>query len=250
MEWDNLEAELMEVEELLEVEEQEQILAEEEFPNLQLEFFNGMLIAHWDAEPVIETVVHRFRNQGPMILPRIEHNEYLVTVVEIPPWTWQVEIDTHIIFLDNNRRGGWQRIIRTNWEMRRQRFLRQDLLYQVIATCLGAPIDNPLSVNNLFSLPMKIVSWNCQGAGNAKFKRNFREFVRIHRPTVVYLLETRVSQDRAREIAPTLGFSRYEIAPTDGMSGGVWMLWNEEDVNVEIVLIEDQGIHAVIGPRR
>lgn len=97
---------------------------------------------------------------------------------------------------------------------------------------------------------MKIVSWNCQGAGNESFRRNFRELVRSHNPSVVFLLETRVSQDTAYEIAPFLGYSNYEIAPTEGMAGGVWMLWNQSDIDVEITEVEDQGIHAILRPRR
>ncbi|KAL6526233.1 hypothetical protein OROMI_029873 [Orobanche minor] len=57
-----------------------------------------------------------------------------------------------------------------------------------------------------------------------------------------------MASDHARTIAPFLGFSRCEIAPTDGMSGGIWMLWNEEEVEVEVLEVEDQGIHALIGP--
>lgn len=96
---------------------------------------------------------------------------------------------------------------------------------------------------------MKIVSWNCQGVGDDEFRRKFRELVRVHRLDVVFLLETRVAQEQAYNIAPFLGFSRYHLAPTDGMDGGIWLLWNEENIDVDILEFDDQYIHALVGPK-
>ncbi|KAL6535724.1 hypothetical protein OROHE_012568 [Orobanche hederae] len=78
------------------------------------------------------------------------------------------------------------------------------------------------------------------------FRRNFRDLVRTHHPDIVYVLETRVGSNVAESIASNLGFTNHKLAPTDGMDGGIWMLWNEDNLDVDFVEVEDQGIHAVI----
>lgn len=96
---------------------------------------------------------------------------------------------------------------------------------------------------------MKIPTWNCQGAGNQDFATNFREIVREHHPHVVYVIETRVFPAHADIILPTLGFSDWLRAPTNGMMGGIWLLWNSVDTDVELLHMDDQAIHALINRR-
>lgn len=126
----------------------------------------------------------------------------------------------------------------------------RETLSQLIQLWMGLVIESPILPTQLGFSSMKIVSWNCQGAGDDDFRTNYRELVCIHSPDVVFLLETRVSPARAQEIAPHLGFSDFCIAPTDGMAGGIWMLWNSDFVEVDIKYVEDQCIHALVGPKK
>lgn len=49
----------------------------------------------------------------------------------------------------------------------------------------------PLDSNFLMD-SYKIIIWNCRSAGNDRFKSNFTELVRQHRPEIVALLETKI----------------------------------------------------------
>ncbi|KAL7173640.1 hypothetical protein ACSBR2_032989 [Camellia fascicularis] len=40
---------------------------------------------------------------------------------------------------------------------------------------------------------MKMLVWNCRGGGNSVFKRTLRELLKNHNPTIIVLMETKVS---------------------------------------------------------
>lgn len=58
------------------------------------------------------------------------------------------------------------------------------------------PLSNP---------PMKILYWNCGGAGNPHFVRHFKDLLKVHQPHMVVISETRVNRDRADDICKSLG---------------------------------------------
>lgn len=174
--------------------------------------------------------------------------ERIMHVMEIPSTVSELEVETYILFMEDNQRTGWQRFILSQWELTRQKMLILDVLRQVMSIWMGWEISYPYMPYHLHIPSMKVVSWNSQCAGNESFRRNFQDLVRSHQSSVVFLLETRVSEDNAYDIAPTLGFTDFRIATTDGMSGGVWMLWNQLDIDVEVTEVEEQGIHAILSP--
>ncbi|KAL3497771.1 hypothetical protein ACH5RR_040503, partial [Cinchona calisaya] len=58
--------------------------------------------------------------------------------------------------------------------------------------------------------------------------------------------ETKLSGSNATEACLKLPFSYFEIVDAQGFKGGIWMLWNETKVKVDIVDKIDQSIQAVI----
>lgn len=42
-------------------------------------------------------------------------------------------------------------------------------------------------------MKVDIIVWNCQGTGNLKFHRVLREYIREFKPSIIVLIETRVS---------------------------------------------------------
>lgn len=75
---------------------------------------------------------------------------------------------------------------------------------------------------------MFFIVWNCQGAGSKKFMRAARLLIKTHNPSVMALLETKVSGDRANDICKKLNFSNWIRIEAIGFSGGIWILWKEE----------------------
>lgn len=73
---------------------------------------------------------------------------------------------------------------------------------------------------------MKIVVWNCRGAGSRDFRRHAKELLRNHKPEVFILIETRVRNCKAEKIIRKLGLGGCFKSPPEGISGGIWILWN------------------------
>ena len=62
---------------------------------------------------------------------------------------------------------------------------------QRVKMITGWPTDAPLP--SLFnSVVMKMIFWNCRGAGNNNFKDSMKELYRDHAPDVMVLFETKV----------------------------------------------------------
>jgi hypothetical protein len=93
---------------------------------------------------------------------------------------------------------------------------------------------------------MTILLWNCRGAGNPNFRRNFVELMRYHQPSIVVLVETRISGQRAEIISTGLGFDSVVQSEAEGFSGGIWLLWDSDAVNIDVISINQQVIHAVV----
>lgn len=66
---------------------------------------------------------------------------------------------------------------------------------------------------------------------------------------MVFVIETRVAPGQADNILPRLGFTDWVTTHTAGMMGGIWMLWDDEETEVEILSLNDQAIHARISRR-
>ena len=48
-----------------------------------------------------------------------------------------------------------------------------------------------------FSSSMKIIAWNCQGAGNEMFRTHAYELHRRHRPNILIIIEPRITEAKA-----------------------------------------------------
>ncbi|OMO73242.1 reverse transcriptase [Corchorus capsularis] len=92
---------------------------------------------------------------------------------------------------------------------------------------------------------MKILIWNCRGAANSEFKRVFTDLVRTNRPSICFLAETKISGDIANRVVASLGFGGSHIINARGFAGGLWMLWDPDQVDINVLPHGEQAIHAV-----
>ncbi|KAI8013561.1 hypothetical protein LOK49_LG05G01094 [Camellia lanceoleosa] len=93
---------------------------------------------------------------------------------------------------------------------------------------------------------MDVMLWNCRGAGNKVFKRNFRELIRVHRPDVVALFETKVTFSSMGLFFNNLGFTSSTVVDPIGRVGGIWLIWNPTQVSVSAYVATSQVIQATI----
>ncbi|KAL7163295.1 hypothetical protein ACSBR2_039399 [Camellia fascicularis] len=93
---------------------------------------------------------------------------------------------------------------------------------------------------------MNVMLWNCRGAGNKIFRRNFRELVRLHHPNVVALFETKVLFSSMGLFFNHLGYAASTIVDPIGRVGGIWLIWDPIQVSVSAHIANSQLIQATV----
>ena len=94
--------------------------------------------------------------------------------------------------------------------------------------------SNPKHINLLI--------WNIQGIGNSETLNILREHIRQHRPHIVALVETRISGARAQITSAKIGFRNCFRVEAQGFQGGIWVLWNEDEIEVEVLTSHAQFV--------
>ncbi|XP_019180199.1 PREDICTED: uncharacterized protein LOC109175391 [Ipomoea nil] len=74
---------------------------------------------------------------------------------------------------------------------------------------------------------MNVLVWNCQGAASRTFRRTLKFFLHEYKPSILCLLEPKVSGDQANDICFDLGFDQWLRVEALGFSGGIWVLWKD-----------------------
>jgi hypothetical protein len=92
---------------------------------------------------------------------------------------------------------------------------------------------------------MIILSWNCRGLGNPQIVQFLRRLVKMKKPQLVFLMETRLQQNKADQVRSNLGFDNCFVVGSRGKSGGLMLLWNSSS-GVEIQNFSRRHINAVI----
>lgn len=76
---------------------------------------------------------------------------------------------------------------------------------------------------------MSSLSWNCQGFGLPWNVRFLEDLVQQERPVFIFLCETLSRKDKMEFIRCKLGFEGLFVVEPRGRSGGLEMLWKEQD---------------------
>lgn len=93
-----------------------------------------------------------------------------------------------------------------------------------------------------------IISWNCRGAGSTLFIREMSDIRRRFNPKIIALMEPKISGDRAAEVCRSLGKSHWVRSEAQGFSGGggVWLLWDDEEVSIMPLEVDKSFIHVLV----
>jgi len=69
---------------------------------------------------------------------------------------------------------------------------------------------------------------------------------RTIKPDILVLLETIVNECNAARIIKSLGYQFYDTIPPKNHAGGIWLLWNTENVEVNVIVKETRALHCKV----
>ena len=81
---------------------------------------------------------------------------------------------------------------------------------------------------------MNILSVNYRGCGQPKAVQELRLLVEEKKPAVLFLMETKMGDERALGLQRKLGFPNAIVVKSEGLSGGLLLLWQRSVVVVEL----------------
>ena len=88
--------------------------------------------------------------------------------------------------------------------------------------------------------------WNSRGALKPSFQNYIHDLSRRHDPAILVVMETKLGGSRAKEVTDRLPFDGAIHSKTIGFTGGLWLLWNEDKVEIEELARTEQEIHVEV----
>ena len=89
-------------------------------------------------------------------------------------------------------------------------------------------------------------SWNVRGAGKKGFVKIVSDLRKFSHFDVLAILEPRISGNKAANIIDRLGFRNNYIVEASGFSGGIWLLWNGNNLKLQVVASSKHTITAIV----
>ncbi|PNT64024.1 hypothetical protein BRADI_4g23647v3 [Brachypodium distachyon] len=80
---------------------------------------------------------------------------------------------------------------------------------------------------------MCTLAWNCLGVGNRRTVQELLALARASHPKLVFLCETRQSEEDVKKLRWRLGLRGCEAVSSEGYSGGLALFW-DESIQVQI----------------
>ena len=93
---------------------------------------------------------------------------------------------------------------------------------------------------------MKVICWNIQGAKKSQLRHEVGFINRTIKPDILILLETLVNCQNTDLIINQLGYRFSSTIPPVNHTGGIWLLWNDDNVDVSVVAKETRIIHCLV----
>ncbi|KAK4717556.1 hypothetical protein R3W88_015894 [Solanum pinnatisectum] len=102
------------------------------------------------------------------------------------------------------------------------------------------PIHNPHKETPL----MNFIIWNVMGANSANFRRQCEAMVKMHKPTMLVLLETRMGEHK--RLTEVLKFDSQIQSAAVGLSGGIVIMWKKDTLKLSDISITSKSIHVMV----
>ena len=92
---------------------------------------------------------------------------------------------------------------------------------------------------------MKAIVWNVRGANSKAFLWHALDIVKMHKPDILIILETKCSSLRADQATNRLGYSNFRIIHAFGKRRGIWLMWSADISLVHYVDAKPNHFHAL-----
>lgn len=83
---------------------------------------------------------------------------------------------------------------------------------------------------------MRVMSWNCRGLGSPSTVPQLKESLRLFRPELIFLCETKRKHGFVGTVCKKIGWDdRWYAVEPRGRSGGLLLEWNSEVIIYQII---------------
>lgn len=76
--------------------------------------------------------------------------------------------------------------------------------------------------------------------------RSIKELKHAYKPTVLFILEPRIGGAEAEKVCVEIGMKEWVCSEARGFSGGIWVLWNSDDISIHVLLTQRHFIHMLV----
>lgn len=94
-----------------------------------------------------------------------------------------------------------------------------------------------------------IVCWNYCGTISREFSREISELQRNYRQKLIILLDLRISDEGADEVCRKLVKTHWIWSKAMNFSRGIWLLWDDVDLQVKLIHIHRSFVHVGLSQR-
>lgn len=88
-----------------------------------------------------------------------------------------------------------------------------------------------------------IFLWNCRGAASSSFHRFCKQYLDVHHPDVVVVMETIVDPLKLQRTFGLLGFDGFLSTDVQGYAGGIVVVWKTAQLHITLLRREFQFLH-------
>jgi len=93
---------------------------------------------------------------------------------------------------------------------------------------------------------MQISCWNIQGLKKAQEIPKAKFLIQSQKPDILFLIETMLSDVNSQKFLSMLGFAHFDYVTLVNHSGGLAVLWNNDNVHVSLLSKDSRAIHLLV----
>ena len=85
-----------------------------------------------------------------------------------------------------------------------------------------------------------------QGAKKIQVLEKVRILKHNFQPYILFLLETMTNEKNTWSIIQKMGFDHFDFVLPQNHSGGIWVLWNNDNYQASVLAKENRAIHVLV----